>query len=331
MRKGWGVDSLPVWMSERSHGNADLIARFFRRAFGFLRDGGALGLVATNTIGQGDTRSTGLRRICINGGTIYSARHRWPGEAAVVVSVLHIAKGGGPRRLDGREDKTISAFLFHRGGHDDPARLEANTGKSFLGGKIYSNGFTFDDTDVKGVATPLAEMRRLIAADPHNEEAILPYIGEEVDTSPTHAHHRHVINFRDWPLRREDPGASWRDATEDERRSWRRDGIAPLDYLDPVAADCLLTIVEEQVKPERAHLTNNAIGRKRAKFWWQYGSLAKELHAAIEGLDRVLVTGGSHHMMTFVPSRQVFLHKLIVFPLASMAPFATLQSRVHEI
>ena len=48
-------------------------------------------------------------------------------------------------------------------------------------------------------------MRRLIEADPRNREVIFPYIGgEEVNTSPTHAHHRHVINFRDWPLRRAD-------------------------------------------------------------------------------------------------------------------------------
>ena len=43
---------------EESHGNADLVAHFFRRAFGLLRTGGTSGLIATNTIAQGDTRST---------------------------------------------------------------------------------------------------------------------------------------------------------------------------------------------------------------------------------------------------------------------------------
>ena len=77
----------------------------------------------------------------------------------------------------------------------------------FLAGTSYvlGMGFTFDDTDKKGVASPLAEMQRLIESDPRNREAIFPYIGgEEVNTSPTHAHHRYVINFRDWPLRRTD-------------------------------------------------------------------------------------------------------------------------------
>ena len=88
----------------------------------------------------------------------------------------------------------ISAFLFHRGGHDAPARLAANAGKSFVGSYVLGMGFTFDDTDMKGVATPLSEMRRLIEADPRNQEVIFPYIGgEEVNTNPTHAHHRYVI------------------------------------------------------------------------------------------------------------------------------------------
>jgi len=58
---------------EQSHGNGDLVAHFFCRGFELLRRGGALGLIATNTIGQGDTRSTGLRWICKHGGVIYTA------------------------------------------------------------------------------------------------------------------------------------------------------------------------------------------------------------------------------------------------------------------
>ena len=78
-----------------SHGNSDLVAHFFRRAFNLLREGGTFGLIATNTIGQGDTRSTGLRWICKHDGYIYRSQRRlkWPGEAAVVVSVVHVAKG----------------------------------------------------------------------------------------------------------------------------------------------------------------------------------------------------------------------------------------------
>ena len=139
----------------------------------------------------------------------------------------------------------ITAFLFHAGGDDDPEVLEANANKSFQGSIVLGMGFTFDDTDTKGVASPIARMHELIAKDPRNGERIFPYIGgEEVNDSPTHAHHRYVINFEDFPLR------ATMSADMDEADESVRDGCArhrPLDYPDPVAADWpdLLAIVEE--------------------------------------------------------------------------------------
>src|SRR5207248_7849553 len=62
----------------------------------------------------------------------------------------------------------ITAFLFHRGSDNDPERLVANAGKSFIGSYVLGMGFTFDDTDTNGIATPIAEMRRIIAKDPRN-------------------------------------------------------------------------------------------------------------------------------------------------------------------
>jgi hypothetical protein len=296
---------------EDTHGNADLVAHFFRRMFNRLRPAGTLGLIATNTIGQGDTRSTGLRWICVHGGQIYAARRRvrWPGKAAaVVVSVVHIAKSPfyGAKHLDGREVDSITAFLFHRGGDDDPVQLVANDGRSFQGSIVLGMGFTFDDADTKGIATPLFEMERLAALRPENAEVVRPYLGySEVATDPKHANHRWVIDFGD--------------RSEAECRSrWPE----------------LMAIVEARVRPERAKLTKNAIGRKRATYWWQYGSPAKELYAAIEGLPRVLVAGSqasTQYALAFLPEGLVYSSNLTVLAVDSDAGFATLQSRVHEI
>ncbi len=163
----------PVWLQtihEESHGNADLVAHFYRRAFNLLRPDGAFGLIATNTIAQGDTRSTGLRWIRHHDGTIFAARKRvkWPAAAAVVVSVVHVHKGalGGPFDLDGRSVDRITAFLFHAGGDDDPVPLPENEGKSFIGSYVLGMGFTFDDTDQNGVANPIALMHELIRKNP---------------------------------------------------------------------------------------------------------------------------------------------------------------------
>ena len=328
----------PEWLKEMhagSHGNADLVAHFFRRAFDLLREKGTFGLVATNTIAQGDTRSTGLRWICQHGGEVYRAKRRrdWPGQAAVVVSVLHVQRGDWDdvRWLDGERVPEITAFLFHRGGHGDPERLRANARKSFQGSIVLGMGFTFDDTDKKGVATPLARMRRLIDENPKNQEVILPYIGgEEVNTSPTHAYHRYVINFWDFPLRREAIG-EWRSAAKAQRDQWLRSGVVPIDYPYPVSSDwpTLLAIVEERVKPERDRQSRKAL-RER---WWHYAEKRPGLNRAIASLEKAIVVSrvGQQAAFTFVPAKMVHGESLVVFPLQTYAAFCALQSRPHEI
>jgi hypothetical protein len=298
----------PAWLQmihEESHGNADLVAHFYRRAFSLLRHDGAFGLIATNTIAQGDTRSTGLRWISHHDGTIFAARKRvrWPGQAAVVVSVVHVYKGtlGGPFDLDGRPADRITAFLFYAGSDDDPARLAENAHKSFQGSTVLGMGFTFDDTDKDGVANPIALMHKLIRENPRNAERIFPYIGgEEVNDSPTHAHHRYVINFGQM-------------SEEECRRKWPE----------------LMGIVETKVKPVR--LTNKREGYRR--YWWQYGEKRVELYEAIRMLDRVLVNSQVSKFGGFalVPASLVYGHTLNVFSFDSFAAFGLLQSRPHEL
>ncbi len=195
-------------------------------------------------------------------------------------------------------------------------------------------GFTFDDVNAaKGKATRLAEIERLTAVEPRNAELIEPFLGgEEVNNSPTHAHHRYAINFLDLPLCRKCDGPGWLALTDDQRREALRQGIVAHDYPREVAADWpdLLAIVERLVKPER--LKQSDEGGKR--LWWRYLRPREEMYRAIEDLPDVLVIncGATPHMMfAQVPSNQVFAHSLFVFSTGGMAQFCTLQSRVHEI
>ncbi|MBE9003882.1 N-6 DNA methylase [Fortiea sp. LEGE XX443] len=290
-------------VNPESHGNADLVAHFFRRAFSLLRQSGCFGLIATNTIAQGDTRSTGLRYICEQGGTIYNAQKRmkWPGLAAVVVSVIHVFKGKyeNPKLLDGRDVDLISAFLFHTGGNENPKMLLANADKSFQGSILLGMGFTFDDSNPD--VTPIAEMHNLIEHNPKNAEKIFPYIGgEEVNSSPTHASHRYVINFFD--------------ISEEEA----------CNYPD------LMKIVKAKVKPERDVQKRDALRIK----WWQYAEKRPGLVKAIAPLNRVLVTncGATPHLsLTFLPSNMVFANTLAILAFQNHGIFAILQSRIHEI
>jgi hypothetical protein len=314
-----------------------LVAHFFRRAFDALRPNGCFGLIATNTIAQGDTRSTGLRWICIHGGTIYKAikRYKWPGEAAVIVSIIHVCKGNvdGPFSQDGRSVPLITPFLFHAGGNDDPACLSDNANRSFAGTFVLGMGFTFDDTDKKGIASPIAEVDTLSAKDPRNADRIFPYIGgEEVNNNPTHQHHRYVINFEDYPLRRKDKGHSWSRLSEETQREQRREGLVAPDYPYPVAEDWpdLVSILKQRVKPERDK--DNRENYRR--FWWQFAERRPGLYRAASAITEVLVQCRISSWLSFVllETKYVFDISLNVFPIPEpMRAFPILQSRIHEV
>ncbi len=294
-----------------STGKCDVVAHFYRRSYDLIRRNGTLGLIATNTIAQGDTRASGLRWICKKGGQIYNARRRvsWPGLAAVVVSIVHISKGqyGGHRYIDGQVVDKITAFLSNRGGHDDPLPLRTNIGSSFVGSYILGiGGFSFDDAGRGGLATPIETMRDLLRENPHYGNVIFPYIGgKELNTSATQSHHRFVINFGEMAL--------------EECR-----------YLYPH----LLSIIEESVRPERmesARISKSGHG-KRASIWWQFVHHAKELYSRVDKLARVLANSqvSNHVQFAFLPSNMVYGHTLNVYPVENYAAFSALQARPHE-
>ena len=289
---------------EESHGNADLVAHFFRRAFNLIRQDGTFGLIATKTIGQGDTRSTGLRHICLHGGTIYSARKRfkWPGEAAVFISVVHVCKGtcNAPYILDDRQVPVITAYLFHAGTHDDPQALAANAGKSFIGCFLLGMGFTFDDSGNQGVASPISEMHTLIRKDPKNGEVIAPYIGgEEILNDPRQSHHRYVIDF-----------------------SGKTEAQARERWPD------LMAIVEARVKPERMQ-QNDRYGQET---WWQFLRTRQEMRAIISAMPRTLVISQTGNALAFAfkDTKTIFGHTLVILPFSEYGAFACLQSSIHR-
>jgi hypothetical protein len=319
-----------------AHGNADLVAHFFCRAFALLRERGVSGLIATNTIGQGDTRASGLTKIITDGGAILRATRRlkWPGEAAVVVSVVHIVKGKASLPvLDTRPVRRISAYLVEGDLDTSPLALVANSGKAFEGSKLLGMGFTFDDVAAaKGEAESLDTMRALIAKDQRNAERIFPYIGgEEVNNSPTHAHHRYVIDFADFPLRRESSFKSWFEWSEERIKKGLSEGVVPTDYPEQVAADWpdLLKIVETYVKPQRAKDKREIYRRK----WWIYGERRAALYPAIEGLPQILALSrvSPNLSVSRLNAKCVFADSADIFAFSDLAPFTVLQSRLHEV
>ena len=142
---------------------------------------GTFGLIATNTIGQGDTRATGLRWICTHGGEIYAARKRvkWPGTSGGGRRQrrprCQRASAGGSRCSTGGRSSTITAFLFHR---RRPRRPGAACGerRQELPGQRSSSAWGSRSTTPTRRASQLRsrEMRRLIDERPDERRGDLP-------------------------------------------------------------------------------------------------------------------------------------------------------------
>ena len=292
-------DAYRRWL-ERAYapfgGTADLCAAFFRRAYDLLKPGGRMGLVATNTIGQGDTRESGLAVILRNGGAITFAQRfvKWQGAANVEVNLVAVGKrlARPPKPvLDGVPVPYISSRI-DADPEAEPKPLQQNEGKAFQGDIVRGMGFVLEPH----------EAQLLIAKDPRNADCLFPFLnGEDLNNHPQQQPSRWVICFHDWTLEHAQ------------------------QYPD------LLRIVEEKVKPERASLRGPGDKRNR-EYWWQFAAYRVGLRRAIAPLQRVLVRAltSEMHALTFVPKGWVYYMAIVVFAFDDDYHFALLQSNVHE-
>ena len=336
-------DYMVKYIADETRGSADLVAYFFLNNYDLLKNGGVFGLIACNTIAEGDTRQVGLERMLKQGATIIAADPNmpWPGTAAVVISPVFIVKNTqwrGKYVLNGNEVQTISAFLSAQE-EWSPKPLKANENQSFQGAIILGLGFTMSETDANA----------FIKKDPKNAEVLFPYLSGEDNTSdPEQKPSRWVINFFDWPLDRDSNG-KWSNATPGERKLFLRSGHVPVDYPGRVASDFpeLLEIVRKRVKPERDRLSGNPTADGRRKKWYLYGRDAKALYHAIgcgshfvkhpngwrESQTRKLLLfhsfTGKYVIFTFVKNNIVFAGPHNVFLINSYGDFAVLQSCFH--
>ncbi|MFJ9886312.1 Eco57I restriction-modification methylase domain-containing protein [Streptomyces sp. NPDC091287] len=274
-------------------GSADLCAYFLLRNLA-LAPGRRTGIIATNTIAQGDTREVGLDQAVEGGWQVYRAipSKPWPGTAAVVVSLLWLGGrvGDGEQPvLDGNDVRGITPGLGARSRvSGNPYRLAANAGQSFIGSYVLGTGFILS-TD---------EARELIEKDPRNAEVVFPYLnGEDLNSRPDCSASRWVINFHGWSQER---AAKYED---------------------------VFAIVERAVKPVR--LRNNR--KVYSDYWWQYAEKRPAMLKAIVDLERVLVLARVSKTVipVRIPTGQVTSEQVITFPTASSAELAALSSSLH--
>lgn len=302
-------DTLLSWLvgglGDSGSANADLCAYFFLQAMTLLNRNGSFGLLATNTICQGDTLDVGLRRLSDSGSVVYRAESSiiWPGTANVFVSEVWMRKGEWRSCgiLDGASVDGISPSLVPSSLYTGkPHQLDANTGLCFQGSVILGTGFMLEPSEADA----------LIASDGRNADVIFPVLnGQELNTRPDQSAERRIINFFDWPLDRP---------------------TACRGYSGPVASDFpgCLRILAERVKEERL-----SKGGDTAKApWWQFWRIRKELYQAISDATGVVTVAATSRTLAFaiVSARQVFSHATYVFTLDPHSGLAVLQSCFHE-
>ena len=284
-------------------GAADLVAYFFLRAMSVLNGQGNLGLIATNTVAQGDTREVGLRQMVDKGFTITRAiqSRSWPVasanlEYAAVWGTRGEVAPTVPCVVDGVPVKQISTLL-EPGKDVDPRRLVENTKRSFIGCYILGMGFTLNSDEAAGY----------IEADQRNADVLFPYLnGEDLNSRPDTSATRWVIDFNDWPIER------------------------AREYPD------IFSIIERSVRPERQRTKPDGtfvLRKPLPQRWWQYADKRPGLRREVADLDEVLVIAlVSRTVMPMrVPRDQVFSHALGVFATDSFTSQAVLSSSLHQM
>ncbi|MFZ2961392.1 MAG: DNA methyltransferase [Candidatus Ozemobacteraceae bacterium] len=270
----------------------DLCAYFFRRIFNLLRGQGVLGLLATNSICEGNTRETALEEILKNGGSICRAIRSlpWPGTAALHIAVIHIVRGQwlGGKKLDGVDTASISSSLSSDNQLVRP-KILAGVTSAFLGTTVYGRGFFLSNN----------EAQHLIAQDPACKSVIKPFLnGDDVMQNPSPNPSRFVLYFQG--------------KTVDEAA---RFGPA-------------FALAKERAFPER----QKSSSKRRREMWWLYTSPAEDLYQAVRMLRFVFVTCFVSKYIVFVKmdTDMIFSNTVIVVASDDYGCFSALQSSYHE-
>lgn len=276
-------------------GAADLCAYFLLRAAGLLRssEDASIGLITTNTIGQGDTREIGLAKLIDDGFKVYSARPgiRWPGKAAVTVSILHAARmlPCGRPRLDGRPVDTISAYLDAMPCNDTPPALAENEGLCGTGVYVYGKGFVLSNE----------EREQLVAADSVNDEVIRRYlVGNDINNALGSEPTRWCIDFGDRSL------------------------------MQASAYAAVLQRLTETVKPVRDGLT----GQIHESRYWIHWDRREEFFEHVDKLKCLFARSrvSNLHIVAAVDPSVLISDAVVIYRTDSLGHFAVLQSVLHE-
>lgn len=275
-------------------GGLDLVTYFFRRDFDLIKNGGFQSLISTTTIAQGDSRVGGLAEIMKREGIINHAVRamKWPGRAAVEISLVTIMKGSWNKglMLNGHSVLSISSYLDSEQNLGEPEVLISNKNQSFQGNVVHGKGFVLNSI----------QAHNILSSNPKYGEVLKPYFkGSDANDNISHVPPDWIINFSDKTLH--------------EAKNY---------------GECF-ELVEKLVKPERQKVKRKAY---REKWWQHAEkAINLYLRIASQKTIIVRTQASKHNVFILVPNEYTYDQKVIVFSNASYDSFLLLNSSIHEV
>jgi hypothetical protein len=178
-----------------SRGNADLVAYFELRVHQLLHSAGQSGVIATNSLAQGESREVSLDLLAHGGVEIRRAikSAAWPSRSAVLE---YCAVWTSKARLEASAQRVLGQVAAPNGISTSlnlktrqsswVEGLKCNSGTSFQGAIVLGLGFTLSREKAHAWMTE----------DPRCAGVLSPYLnGQDINGRPRHDTDRWIINF----------------------------------------------------------------------------------------------------------------------------------------
>ena len=271
----------------------DFASYWFRLAHERLDKNGRAGLVATNSISQGKSRSVSLEYIVENGGYIYDAisSQVWSGEAAVYVSIINWSKKEPLNYiLDNEKVSIINSSLQSSVDVSNVAKIKANLNTGFVGAQPNSKGFFISEQQAKD----------WVKADPKNKFVVKPSCSAtDLADIPNGLPNRWIIDFQDMQF--------------EEVTDYR----LPFEHTKTF------------VKPERINNREVVLREK----WWRFKRTNDSMRKALADLSTYFVVPRHSKWFIFLPAQPDWLPADSTTVIASddFYVLGVLTSKVHRL
>ncbi|MBD2325298.1 DNA methyltransferase [Alkalinema sp. FACHB-956] len=245
----------------------DFCIYWFRLAHQHLSNHGRAGLVGTNTVSQGTSRTASLEYIVQNQGYIHDAisSQPWSGDAKVHVSLVNWTKIKPHKYyLNNNEVSQINSSLTNSVDVSVAERLTANLGICFEGVKPTGKGFLLNHK----------EAQTWIQSDASNADVMKPFSdATSLTDKPSGSPDRWIIDFY---------GLTLEDAS---------------NYRIPFER------VKTLVKPEREKNRD----QKTREFWWLSPRPRPEMRQALSKINIYLIVPRHSKWFMFLPASSDWL------------------------